>query len=54
MSKIRDIEIGLPSKEKQFEFERFVDSLADTRNKAEQELSALTNQRNKFIDKEIE
>ena len=54
MSKIRDIKIGLPSKEKQFEFERFVDSLADTRNKAEQELSALTNQRNKFIDKEIE
>lgn len=52
--KIRDIEIGLLSKDKQFEFERFVNGLSETRNCAEQELSSLTIQRNKFIDEEIE
>lgn len=54
MSKIRDIEIGLPSKDKQFEFEKFVNSLSKTRNYAEQKLSSLIIQRNKFIDEEIE
>lgn len=54
MGKIRDIEIGLPSSDKQFEFEKFVNNLSDTRNNAEQELTSLTAQRNKFIDEEIE
>lgn len=54
MRKIRDIEICLPPTDKQFEFEKFVNSLSNTRNNAEQELKILTSQRNKFIDEEIE
>lgn len=54
MGKIRDIEIGLPPTDKQFEFEKFVNSLSGARNNAEQELTSLTAQRNKFIDEEIE
>ena len=54
MRKIRDIEICLPPTDKQFEFEKFVNSLSNTRNNAEQKLKILTSQRNKFIDEEIE
>ena len=46
--------INLPDKDKQFEFERFVNSLSETLNNAEHELSSLTIQRNHFIDTEIE
>ena len=53
MGKIRDIEVVIPDKTKQFAFEAFVNSLSDKRNSAEHTLTELLNQRSAYIDTEI-